>query len=473
MGEIRELARRQGKVRSEAFHKYGSIMGLEHLDYPEAIRDEWIKTAYAEKFGLQARMWKIALSDAFAMIKSKWANIFRRVKRKIANNGKFSKEEKAYAYYLLKSPKLLARALRQEDFVIDKFKDVNRGLVHKYLKSRIRKAFGRKPSVRKANTVSLDMNMYDFHTDDKGRLWLGVMGLEPRKRIRLMLSSSVKPKDTANMRLVIKGNRIEAHFAEDVHVSENGSENVVAVDMGFSEVLTSASGRKYGAGLGELLKAESDRLSDKNRKRNKLRALVKKYEEKGDFIKAEIIKANNLGKRKCITQKRYNRQKIENLINRAVKTLVSSENPKILVMEKLSFISWKQRLPKKIKRYFSSWLKGFLRKRIEYIAYLNGVQVEAVNPAYTSQVCHLCGSFGFRRGDKFHCALHGVADADYNASANLLARRLDPDISLFTPKERVKEILLARLRLPNQDSRHPLCSGQSESETAKTYFAYV
>ena len=45
--------------------------------------------------------------------------------------------------------------------------------------------------------------------------------------------------------------------------------------------------------------------------------------------------------------------------------------------------------------------------------------VEFVDPAYTSQTCHRCGSKGVRNQDRFSCTTCGVFDADINAALNI------------------------------------------------------
>jgi len=83
-----------------------------------------------------------------------------------------------------------------------------------------------------------------------------------------------------------------------------------------------------------------------------------------------------------------------------------------------------------------------------------------INPAFTSQTCSLCGQFGVRKGDKFYCENHKVADADYNASINILNRFFDKEITLFTPYKKVKKILLKRLA----DSTKKVVLGQPRLE---------
>ncbi len=70
-----------------------------------------------------------------------------------------------------------------------------------------------------------------------------------------------------------------------------------------------------------------------------------------------------------------------------------------------------------------------------------------VNPAYTSQACSVCGCLGSRKLDKFHCTNQKcgvVLQADYNGAVNVLHRKGDPEIGLYTPYRKVKEILIER-----------------------------
>jgi hypothetical protein len=468
LNELYEIGYRYAQVKNDVFHRYGSISGLQHLSYPRHVRDEWIKTGYTEKFGLQARYWKLAFDEAFANIKSNWSNAINKAKKNLSKNDNFTKEQKHYAFYLFKAKDLLYKMVKLKDFVLpSKFhgSETQTDKIHKYLKNRLRKHIGTKPYQKTTTSFQLDQQMYDTYRDTHGRLWLGIMGLTPRKRIRLCMTSSVEPKGT--IRVVLRDKTIEIHHTEDIQVNQTDGTEQVAIDKGFTHVLTSSSGKKYGEGFNTLLKTESDRLSEKNKIRNKLYALVKKHEDKGNVIKAEQLKQNNLGKKKYINQKKNNREKLKHFINLSLNKFFTAEKPVMIGVESLTFTNWNKKLPKKIKRYFSSWLKGYLQERISFKAMLNGVQQVVVNAAYGSQVCHLCGHFGVRRGDKFHCGNHGVLDADHNAAVNYLARMSDHEITVYTPYRKVKDILQERLRLSNQDFRNPSLTGQSKSERAE------
>lgn len=80
----------------------------------------------------------------------------------------------------------------------------------------------------------------------------------------------------------------------------------------------------------------------------------------------------------------------------------------------------------KHKRLLGRWSYFELQKNIEYKAQMAGIKVVYVNPAYTSQTCHVCGKKGDRtERDTFiclntECSCYGKPqDADMNAAINI------------------------------------------------------
>jgi predicted RNA-binding Zn-ribbon protein involved in translation (DUF1610 family) len=107
----------------------------------------------------------------------------------------------------------------------------------------------------------------------------------------------------------------------------------------------------------------------------------------------------------------------------------------------------------------SYWSRSTLEDRFEYKASAAGCRREQINPAYTSQTCPECGYLekANRRGDEFQCQKCGHrGDADQIAAQNQKSRYDDRRITLYTPKETVREILLedyqARLEHQNASS---------------------
>jgi predicted RNA-binding Zn-ribbon protein involved in translation (DUF1610 family) len=107
----------------------------------------------------------------------------------------------------------------------------------------------------------------------------------------------------------------------------------------------------------------------------------------------------------------------------------------------------------------SHWRRSTLKERFEFKASAAGCRREQINPAYTSQTCPECGYLdkANRKGDEFQCLKCGHrGDADQIAAQNQKSRYYDRRITLYTPKETVREILLkdynARLEHRNASS---------------------
>ncbi|MBI1986864.1 MAG: transposase [Nitrospinae bacterium] len=242
---------------------------------------------------------------------------------------------------------------------------------------------------------------------------MGIISLIPYHRIHLRLSSPWRFSGT--IRIVLRGKRVEIHYTEEEDCPDPKPESrgekffaptqrITGIDKGFGDVLMDSEGNSYGEEQGKILRAESDRLGEKNKKRNQIWAVAEKANKKGNLEKAARIRKNNLGKKKYARQKWAARKRIKTYIGTAVHKFFQQKQPEIVVGENLNFNhQGKTELPRKVKRYFSGWLKGVMQETIEMRCLRSGAAYASVNAAYTSQVCSFCGCFGKRNGNTFHC----------------------------------------------------------------------
>ncbi|THV27200.1 zinc ribbon domain-containing protein [Glycomyces paridis] len=431
--QLAEQAQRLGAVRSKVWREYGSIRGVGIRD--RQIRDQWMSDGTAAAFGLPANAWKETLRDSVADVAASREAAKVTVRKAIHHRtGDLGERKRLYT------------ALKHDSWVSDT-----------YLRRLMRRHWKRSSS-RVANQIVVRSDAYRaFQLAENGDIWLSVPGLERRQTVKIPLNTTAAPSGT--LRLILRFDRVEVHYqveATELATSKRPcGVGTIGVDKGYSEVLTDSEGVRHGVRLGELLSSESDHRKAKNARRAKLRAVAAKARELGDCAKADRIGRNNLGTVKHDRRKlRFERQ-VRTETFTAVHRVVDKASH--IVVEDLArtFLS-RRRLGKNTNRRLAAWTKGVTAEAIANVSERRGSALTLVNAAYTSQVAPCCNVLGHRSGDRLDCTrCRAVWQADHAAAINVLRRNADPDIGLWTPPPRVKQILQQRdrhrTRLPVQD----------------------
>jgi IS605 OrfB family transposase len=249
---------------------------------------------------------------------------------------------------------------------------------------------------------------------------------------------------------MIQGDEYRLNVHKKVAPFENTSKPaLVGADIGYSEVLVDDKGRHYGEGFGEVLSAASDERSANGQHRNRLHAKVKTL-KKGNAEqrrKARRIQKYNLGVKKRREILRKTREHLKCIINRALNVFFKTGMTQVAV-EKLA-AHFESEFSKKWNRRLSSWLRSYIKARLVFKARKFNVELIEINPAYTSQTCPDCGFVDSknRSGDKFKCLHCGFSgDADQVGAINIAKRVSIKEITLYTPYQKVKEILTGRFK---------------------------
>lgn len=436
-GKYKQLATqatRLAQVRALIWRRYGSINGVGVTD--RAIRDAWMRDGTAARFNLPANAWKETVRDAIGDIKAT-REAAKALVRKAIHRRYTVQEERKAAYMVLK----------RDTWTVDT-----------YLSRKMRQHCRRGTS-HVVNQIVVRADQYRTWTlAEGGDVWLAVPGLRQRQRVSVPLNTTVAP--TGTLRLILRDGRVEVHYAIDSidqrRARPCGTANV-GVDKGYTEVLTDSDGIHHGLGLGELLRNESDYLKVRNARRNKIRAIADKAKEAGDEAKARRIAINNLGTIKRDRRRARFKVQVRTVTFTAVHAVI--DKAQTVIAEDLTRrLGSRKRLGKDTNRRLAAWTKGVTAEALNSVSERRGSALRLVNSAYTSQVAPCCRSLGNRQGDRLNCTKCGdVWQADHAAAINVLERDGDPDISLFTPHTRVKQIIQERTdrhrtRLPVQDS---------------------
>ncbi|EJB56245.1 IS200/IS605 family element transposase accessory protein TnpB [Helicobacter pylori] len=414
---LKEQAHILGELRSAIWQEYGGLKCLKTSD--RKIRDLWIKEKRA--FKVLANAWKETLRDSINNIKLHLEAAKNSIKKDIFRHYK-TKEEQKEAFTKLK----------KDEWLEDSF-----------LHRKMRKAFkhGKNSVFNQIIVRSDDYKVFELNN----QCWLSIPSLIKNKRIKIPLNTTMEYKPSGALRLIIKNNVVEVHRSYEKRTNRACGNGIIGIDKGYSEVFATSNNEFLGNGLGKILTQYSDKLKAKYQRRNKLLALVKKYQKTNKFKKANRIEQNNLGKIKQNKENHRIKQRLKTLIYNACHQVI--DRAKVVVCEDLKAnFSKKTGYGKNTNRRLNSWVKGLIEYALKSVAECRGSALHLVNPAYTSQCDSFCNNLllGCRKGNDFYPYNGGKIQADYNAARNILARYFDKEIKRDTPFNAVKEILLKR-----------------------------
>lgn len=222
------------------------------------------------------------------------------------------------------------------------------------------------------------------------------------KTVRISIKASITDRQKAilsdtklgTMRIVFKGDKIVAQIVYAIPVSAySDNENVMGIDLGIKcpavSYISDGSVRFYGNG----------------RKNKYLRRHYK-------YLRQKLQKAKHIDAVKRINTKEQRIMKdIDHKISRAIINTAVSHNVNTIKLECLKNIRSTTRTSRKNNHSLHTWSFYRLAQYIEYKARIAGIQVEYVNPAYTSQKCPVCGH------------IHHANDRDYTCKCGFHIHR--------------------------------------------------
>src|SRR3990170_5601866 len=236
---------------------------ISFLGKPRLVRDEKIKEKYRSPYGLQARHWKLALTDAIETWDKYWKSLFVIVRSHVARNSHLSEDEKHYAYWLLKGYDQFSQMM-QGEYPIPPFSlpvpSLKRGA--SALRRLLKKHKKNPPQLKRKRSVRFDADCYSSF-EHNNRWYVSLMSLIPGKRIVLPLFGQAKVSGTIT--LVQKDERLDLHVSCPLKPKKNASSAIEAVDFGYTEVMTDTEGKRYGTVFGKHLTKISEWLHQKGK----------------------------------------------------------------------------------------------------------------------------------------------------------------------------------------------------------------
>ena len=279
-------------------------------------------------------------------------------------------------------------------------------------------------SFEKRHVIICDSDNYylPWFEDTRFRLNFG----RDRSNNRAIIDNCIKTKKyklCAAAKIQLKERKLFLLITVDIPKAESVpvKGKVMGVDLGVvnpAYVAVNDGPERSRIGNGEVFQKQRDVF------RRRFRELQRSQLTQGGHGRKHKTKATEIlrGKERNWVQTENHR------ISREIVNLASRWKVETIQMESLKGFGKNQEgeVEYNHKRLLGRWSYFELQKDIEYKAAMAGIAVQYVNPAYTSQTCHVCGQRGNRiERDTFICTnpectcYNQAQDADMNAAINI------------------------------------------------------
>jgi len=276
------------------------------------------------------------------------------------------------------------------------------------VKSAKTKKKSRKPAIQRAS-IELDSRFTEFlGSSNSFDIWVKLSSIG--NKIKLFLPSKKHEhynsfiKEGWNLKKFTRLRKVKNNYYIDVFFEKKEPDkknngNIKGIDIGYKKLIVSSDEEFIGKDFETI-------VNKITRKKHKSKGFKRSLEERDNYIN------------KCVNE-------------------LDLERTKVLVVEKLKNVKKNSKKKRKIRTKFMNklqrWTYSKLLSRLRLRCEREGVLLVDVGPAYTSQTCSQCGNKdkNSRCGENFKCTTCGYsADADYNASLNILAKHLDEELTV-------------------------------------------
>lgn len=267
--------------------------------------------------------------------------------------------------------------------------------------------------------------------------WLRISTLDKGKVLRLPIKLSayhrkalgnLTPNSSVTLTRKRDGWWVSLTVDDDVRKVE--PTDIVGVDVGIANFITTSTGKHYGT------------IDDKLRKRLKYERMKRRRKAK---LRA-CLKAKGVEKLPSSANQRLGRY-VRQSINRAVNQFYTDHPTAQVAAEALNTKTMKFKA-RAMNAYLKASNLGHLPTQLEWGAKKRGILLTHVKAAYTSQCCSTC--YYTHRDNRpnqqtFCCGVCGYqANADYNAALNIAARLGDKELSACKGRGEIKSLLAVR-----------------------------
>ncbi len=407
---LKGIASDYSKVKNYTYKRYSGIKSLGRLtpvfDIMSEVRHSGIRT----QLGLPSAYFDPAIIEAVADIKGMWGMLKNKIGTLITANENLSDEDRIYLRTVLKLDKIYAAVLCHENYEMPKKAEglnIDAERLNNLLRRLTRKHLA-KPETGCTDCFSIAPSGYAYRN--------GAICIASRtagQRIPLPLKDD-RICDR-QIRICIKKDHAAPAIPVETKIRQHKDYgSTVYIHIGYQDMFTLSNGNVYGQSLGGMTSQETQRLTDKNKGRAKMRAAYRHSMESGDSKRADSIESNNLGTEKYDRRKEKERAKTQTFINTEINRMFAAEKPERIVITKPVTVG-KTKLPSKsANRKMTRNFNGYVRERLAYKCRLHSIELVEINSKGTGGICSCCGAEGKRQPDGFWCP-----DCGYKATISL------------------------------------------------------
>ena len=416
MAFLSGIAADYARVKVCVYERYSGIRSLENLASVFDIQTDMRHCGLREQLNLPSVYYELAVRQAVTDIRGMWGMVKNRIRACVAVNEGLSANDRMYVRTILKLDAFYAAVLTGRKHPMPE-KAEGLALDVKRLDNLIRRLtrrFRKKPAAGQADNFAVSPAGYAYR---EGQLFL--VSRTRRKRVALPLKD--QKTSGRQIRIFVRENYADIAIPLETRVKRHRDFcNTIFVHLGFHCMCTLSSGAVYGEDLGTLSAAKTERLTEKNRGRSRMREKYRESLAAGDHKKAAAIEANNLGHASYDRQKQRERARLETYINTEINRMLAAEKPARIVVTKPITAGRSLSKNRPANRKLTGSLQGYVRKRLAEKCSTNSVALEEINSRDTGFVCSACGAQGERRKELFYCGACGYAGAAaVNAARNI------------------------------------------------------
>ena len=189
--------------------------------------------------------------------------------------------------------------------------------------------------------------------------------------------------------------------------------NVLGVDLGENNLAATSSGKLFGGG-------------ELRHERDCALALRKQLQSNGSKSARQLLQ-------KISGKEARHVKHVNHVISKAIVNEAQATGCDTIAMESLTNIRRRIRAGKRMRSRLHRWSWAQLQVFVQYKAQAVGLNVVFVDPAYTSQMCAVCGQLGVRQKHRLACKICGIQrHSDLNASQNIRRIAMSADIATGT-----------------------------------------